>query len=132
MADHAGRQARTNPRDYEAAADQWLNHIDAILKHHQLSNGTGTIILYQIENELAATGSGEFDYMQHHYDTVRSDGTTVPIFHNDKGRNGIWVPASSHVPGTVVGPNDLYAFDGYPGGTCHTNATPGAPSAAPD
>ena len=32
--------------------------------------------------------------MQHLYDKARSDGITVPIFHNDKGRNGIWVPAS--------------------------------------
>ena len=30
------------------------------------------------------------------------------------------------------GPVDLYAFDGYPGGTCRTDATPGAPNAAPD
>ncbi len=127
----AGR-ARTNAADYEAAADDWLSHIDAILKNHQLTNGTGTVILYQIENELASTGSGEFDYMQHLYDKVRSDGITVPIFHNDKGRNGIWVPAGANVPGTVTGPNDLYAFDGYPGGTCHTDATPGSPSAAPD
>jgi beta-galactosidase GanA len=127
----AGR-ARTNAADYMAAADDWLSHIDAILKNHQLSNGTGTVILYQIENELASTGSGEFDYMQHLYDKVRSDGITVPIFHNDKGRNGIWVPAGANVPGTVTGPNDLYAFDGYPGGTCHTDATPGSPSAAPD
>ena len=125
-------KARTNAPDYEAAADDWLTHIDAILEHHQLSNGTGTVILYQIENELANTGSGEFAYMQNLYDTARRDGITVPIFHNDKGRNGIWVPASSDVPGTVTGPNDLYAFDGYPGGTCNTNATPGSPSAAPD
>ena len=125
-------KARTNAADYEAAADDWLTHIDAILKHHQLTNGTGTVILYQIENELAATGSGEFAYMQNLYDTARGDGITVPIFHNDKGRNGIWVPTGSDVPGTVTGPNDLYAFDGYPGGTCNTNATPGSPSAAPD
>ena len=127
----AGR-ARTDASDYEAAADDWLHHIDAILSKHQLTNGTGTVILYQIENELANTGSGEFDYMQNLYNQARSDGITVPIFHNDKGRNGIWVPAGSDVPGTVTGPNDLYAFDGYPGGTCNTNATPGSPSTAPD
>ncbi|HEY1565398.1 MAG TPA: beta-galactosidase, partial [Solirubrobacteraceae bacterium] len=125
-------KARTNAPDYEAAADEWLHHIDAILRNHQLTNGTGTVILYQIENELASTGTGESDYMQNLYDTVRSDGITVPIFHNDKGRNGIWVPADSGVPGTVTGPNDLYAFDGYPGGTCNTDATPGSPSTAPD
>jgi hypothetical protein len=26
-------------------------------RRHQLTNGTGTVILYQIENELASTGS---------------------------------------------------------------------------
>jgi beta-galactosidase GanA len=73
--------------------------------------------------------------MQHLAAKVRADGITVPIFHNDKGRNGLWVPpapAGSSVPGTVQGPVDLYAFDGYPGGTCHTDGTPGSPNAAPD
>jgi hypothetical protein len=70
--------------------------------------------------------------MNHLAAKVRGDGITVPIFHNDKGRNGLWVPASSNVPGTVPGPTDLYAFDGYPGGTCHTDGTPGGPSTAPD
>ena len=124
-------RARTNAPDYEAAADDWLHHIDAILAQHQLTNGTGTVILYQIENELASTGSSEFAYMQNLYDTARSDGITVPIFHNDKGRNGIWVPAGSGVPGTVTGPNDLYAFDGYPGAVC-TTTTPPKPNASPD
>ena len=32
----------------------------------------------------------------------------------------------------MPGPLDLYAFDGYPGGTCHTDGTPGGPSTAPD
>jgi len=56
----------------------------------------------------------------------------VPIFHNDKGRNGFWVPAGAGVAGTVPGPVDLYAFDGYPGGTCHSDNTTGTPSVAPD
>ncbi len=127
----AGR-ARTNAPDYEAAADEWFTQIDGILRNHQLTDGTGTVILYQIENELASTGSSELAYMQHLYSKVRSDGISVPIFHNDKGRNGIWVPAGANVPGTVTGPNDLYAFDGYPGGTCQSDATPGSPSTAPD
>jgi beta-galactosidase GanA len=42
------------------------------------------------------------------------------------------VPAGSGVSGTVTGPVDLYAFDGYPGGTCHSDNTPGGPSVAPD
>ncbi len=61
------------------------------------------MILYQIENELGSAGSSQVNYMNHLAAKVRSDGITVPIFHNDKGRNGLWVPASSNVPGTVPG-----------------------------
>jgi beta-galactosidase GanA len=127
----AGR-ARTDAADYLAATDEWQSHIDAIIARHQLTNGTGTVILYQIENELSATATTQRNYLTHLRDKARADGVTVPIFHNDKGRNGIWVPSSSTVSGTVPGPVDLYAFDGYPGGTCHTDATPGTPSTAPD
>jgi beta-galactosidase GanA len=125
-------RARTAAPDYLAAADDWLHHIDAILARHQLTDGRGTVILYQIENELAATGSTQRDYLANLHDTARADGITVPIFHNDKGRNGTWVPPSSTVPGTVPGPVDLYAFDGYPGGSCHTDGSVGSPNAAPD
>jgi beta-galactosidase GanA len=127
----AGR-ARTDAADYLAATDEWQSRIDPILARHQLTNGTGTVLLYQIENELGSTGTAQRNYMQHLRDKARADGISVPIFHNDKGRNGQWVPASSTVPGTVPGPVDLYAFDGYPGGTCRTDATPGGPSTAPD
>ena len=131
LSTQAGR-ARTDAPDYLAATDQWQGAIDAILARHQVTNGTGSVILYQVENELAATGTSQRNYLQHLYDKARADGISVPIFHNDKGRNGYWVPASSTVPGTVPGPTDLYAFDGYPGGTCHTDGSVGAPSAAPD
>jgi len=127
----AGR-ARSDAPDYLAAMDEWYTHINAILQRHQLTNGTGPVILYEIENELASTGTSQKNYMQHMYDKARADGITVPIFHNDKGRNGIWVPQNSGVPGTVAGPTDMYAFDGYPGGTCHTDGTVGGPSTAPD
>ncbi|MGC9667950.1 beta-galactosidase [Planosporangium sp. 12N6] len=127
----AGR-ARSDAPDYLAAVDEWQTHIDAIIARHQLTDGGGSVILYQIENELAATGTSQYNYLRHLYDTVRADGITVPIFHNDKGRNGFWVPSSSTVPGTVPGPVDLYAFDGYPGGSCRTDGTPGSPNAAPD
>src|SRR5581483_7993655 len=43
-----------NRTDYPAFlsyADQWLTQIDAILARHQLTNGTGTVIAYQVENE---------------------------------------------------------------------------------
>ncbi|HXM55159.1 MAG TPA: beta-galactosidase [Candidatus Dormibacteraeota bacterium] len=127
----AGR-ARTDAPDYLAATDEWQSQIDAIIARHQLTNGTGTVIAYQIENELSSTGTAQRNYMAHLQARARADGITVPIFHNDKGRNGQWVPSGSTVSGTVPGPVDLYAFDGYPGGTCHTDGTVGGPSAAPD
>ena len=131
LATQAGR-ARTDASDYLAATDEWLSRIDAIIARHQLTSGAGTVIAYQIENELSSTGTAQRNYMAHLQAKARADGITVPIFHNDKGRNGFWVPSSSTVSGTVPGPVDLYAFDGYPGGTCHTDGTPGGPSASPD
>ncbi|WP_235190771.1 beta-galactosidase [Amycolatopsis rifamycinica] len=131
LSTQAGR-ARSDAPDYLAAADEWLTAIDAIIARHQYTDGRGPVILYQIENELAATGTAQRNYVAHLYDKARADGITVPVFHNDKGRNGIWVPPGSGVPGTVEGKVDLYAFDGYPGGTCRTDATPGNPNVAPD
>ncbi|HEV8560384.1 MAG TPA: beta-galactosidase [Actinophytocola sp.] len=131
LATQAGR-ARTDAADYLVATDEWQAHIDPIIARHQLTNGTGTVLLYEIENELAATGTAQRNYLTHLRDKARADGITVPIFHNDKGRNGFWVPPSSGVPGTVTGPVDLYAFDGYPGGTCRSDNTPGSPNTAPD
>ena len=128
QADHA----RSDAAGYLAATDEWQSQIDAILARHQLTNGTGTVLLYEIENELASTGSSQLNYLTHLRNKARADGISVPIFHNDKGRNGFWVPASSGVSGTVTGPVDIYAFDGYPGGTCHTDNTPGSPAVAPD
>ncbi len=127
----AGR-ARSDAPDYLAATDEWQAHIDPIIARHQLTSGTGSVILYQIENELSATATTQVNYMNHLFAKARADGVTVPIFHNDKGRNGIWVPDSSTVAGTVPGPVDIYAFDGYPGGSCHTDGTPGNPNTAPD
>jgi beta-galactosidase GanA len=131
LATRAGK-ARTDAAGYLSATDEWQSQIDAILARHQLTSGSGTVLLYQIENELASTGTSQLNYLTHLRDKARADGITVPIFHNDKGRNGFWVPAGSGVAGTVTGPVDLYAFDGYPGGTCHSDNTPGGPSVAPD
>src|SRR4051794_29422322 len=125
--------ARTSNATYMAYVDQYLTAIDAILARHQVTNGTGSVLVYQIENEYAnnvnsATG---IDYMKHLYDKVRADGITVPIFHNDKGRNGYWAPGKFTGNDGLPGPN-LYGFDGYPGGTCSTSGNPGTPATPPD
>jgi len=125
-------RARTDAPEYTAAADEWLTHMNAILSRHQLTDGGGTVIAYQIENELDLTSPSHQRYMQHLHDKVRADGITVPVFHNDKGRNGFWVPKESNVPLTVPGPVDIYAFDGYPGGGCTVDAKVGPLNPAPD
>ena len=104
--------ARTDDPVYLGYADEWLTAIDAILARHQLTDGGGTVLLYQIENEYASyvTSATGINYMAHLYAKVRADGITVPIYHNDKGRNGYWVPGSFPAPDS----NYLYAFDGYP------------------
>jgi Beta-galactosidase len=122
--------ARTNDATYLSYTDQWQTAIDAIIASRQLTNGGGSVIAYEIENEYAAnlTNGIGADYMAHLYAKARADGITVPIFHNDKGRNGFWIPGS--FPGSDS--NYLYAFDGYPGGTCSTSGNPGTPGRPPD
>ena len=107
--------ARTDDPTYLGYADEWLTAINAILARHQLTDGGGTLLLYQIENEYASyvTSATGINYMAHLYAKVRADGITVPIYHNDKGRNGDWVPGSFPAPDS----NYLYAFDGYPSAT---------------
>ncbi len=125
-------RARTDDPDYLAAADEWLTQVNRIIARHQINNGKGTVILHQIENELALTTPAQGRYMDHLYAKARADGITVPLFHNDQGRNGYWVPRGSGVAKTVEGSPDMYAFDGYPGGTCTVSGKVTRGSAAPD
>jgi len=129
-------RARTDDPEYLAASDEWLTRINAIIARHQINGDgkghKGNVILHQIENELALTTPAQRRYMDHLHAKALADGINVPIFHNDQGRNGYWVPEDSKVEKTVAGPNDLYAFDGYPGGTCTVNGQPTRGSAAPD
>ncbi|MCS0601349.1 beta-galactosidase [Streptomyces sp. LP11] len=106
--------ARTDDATYLAHVDEWLTRVDRIVRRHLFTRGTGTVLLYQIENEYdahvkEATGR---DYMSHLYKKVRADGIDVPLFHNDKGRNGYWTPGSFDTGGERGG--WLYGFDGYP------------------
>lgn len=125
-------RSRTDAPEYLQAAEEWFGEINAIIARHQLTDGGGTVIAYQIENELDVVSPAHARYMQRLYDRAREDGITVPIFHNDKGRNGIWTPRESDVPGVIPGPVDIYAFDGYPGGGCNADGTVGRPNVAPD
>ncbi|MBM9504292.1 glycoside hydrolase family 35 protein [Actinacidiphila acididurans] len=112
----AGR-ARTDDPTYLGHVDEWLTAVDAVVAPRQYTNGGGTVLLYQLENEYAShitDGTGA-RYMAHLYGKVRADGIEVPLFHNDKGRNGYWVPGSFSTGGETG--RYLYAFDGYPSPT---------------
>ena len=132
--------ARTNNSTYLGHADEWLTAVNAIVSQYQYTNGGGTVLLYQLENEYSAhltDGIGSA-YMAHLYAKARSDGITVPLFHNDKGRNGDWVPGSFDMDGETG--RYLYAFDGYPSpsstppdwGYFGTGGTTGGSTASPN
>ena len=99
--------ARTNNATYMAYADQYLT---ADRRDHRPPPGDQrhrqVVLLYQIENEYASNATPA-QYMQHLYDKARADGITVPIFHNDKGRNGYWVPGSFTGADGQPGPEPL-------------------------
>jgi beta-galactosidase len=100
---------RSSDPDYIAAADEWLSHIDPIIARHQLTDGTGSVILYQVENEFGDTSAGGVAYMTHLEQKARAHGITVPTFHNNQGLYNNWVPGTAGAP-------DLYAWDSYPQG----------------
>jgi beta-galactosidase GanA len=78
-------RARSAAPDYLAAADEWLSRIDPILARHQLTNGTGTVITYQVENEFYDGSAAAREYMTHLEQKVRADGITVPLVGNNNG-----------------------------------------------
>ena len=136
--------ARTDNATYLAHVDEYLSAVDAVIAPRQYSTGGGTVLLYQLENEYASylSGSTGKNYLAHLYAKVRADGITVPLFHNDKGRNGYWTPDSfptSGPDGTETG-RYLYAFDGYPSpsstppdwGYFGTGGSKGGSTASPD
>jgi beta-galactosidase len=75
-----GRARSTDPQ-YLAAAGEWLGRIDRILARHQVSNGTGPVLLYQVENELYDPNGRA--YMEALSRQVRADGITVPLVGNE-------------------------------------------------
>ncbi|GGJ12529.1 beta-galactosidase [Streptomyces brasiliensis] len=106
--------ARTADPTYLSHVDEWFTAVNRIIRRHLFTEGRGTVLLYQIENEYDAhvtDGTGR-SYMSHLYEKVRRDGIDVPLFHNDKGRNGYWVPGAFDTHGESGG--WLYGFDGYP------------------
>jgi beta-galactosidase GanA len=125
-------EARTDDPVYLAAADEWMGQINAIIARHQVTDGGGSVIAYQLENELGKVEPKHVRQMEHLAARARLDGISVPMFHNAAGRLPDWTPKHSSAAWANQGPTDMYAFDGYPGGTCNVHADPSGPNRAPD
>ena len=125
-------EARTDDPVYLAAVDEWMTQINAIIARHQITTGGGNVIAYQLENELGKVEPKHVRHMEHLAKKARADGISVPFFHNAAGRLPDWTPKNSTAPWANSGPTDMYAFDGYPGGTCDVHADPAGPNKAPD
>ena len=90
---------------YLKLADEWMTQIDRILARHQLTDGRGSVIAYQVENEYYNGSPEGRAYMQHLENKARADGITVPLVgnHNDTFVNG-------------TGAVDISGWDYYPQG----------------
>lgn len=125
-------EARTDDPVYLSAVDEWMTQINAIIARHQASDGGGNVVAYQLENELGKVEPKHVRQMEHLARKARADGITVPFFHNAAGRLPDWAPKNSSAPWANQGPTDIYAFDGYPGGSCDVFANPAGANKAPD
>lgn len=76
---------RTSSPEYLKYSDQWQTQIDRILARHQLTNGTGSVIEYQVENEYYNGSAAGRTYMKHLEDKATADGITVPLVGNNNG-----------------------------------------------
>src|SRR5271166_4879139 len=104
--------ARSTASDYLADALEWLGKIDPIIARHQLTNGTGTVIACQVENEFYNNSTDGETYMQDLEDKMVADGITVPLTGN---HNATFV--------TGLGATDIVGFDNYPQGFNASNPT---------
>ena len=76
---------RTSSPEYLKYSDQWQTRIDRILARHQLTNGTGSVIEYQVENEYYDGSAAGRTYMTHLENKATADGITVPLVGNNNG-----------------------------------------------
>lgn len=76
---------RTTDPENLADAKAWLTAVCGIIARHQITDGGGSVLLYQVENELISETAARSEYLRTLADHVRAQGIT--------GREG-W-----HLPG---------------------------------
>ncbi|OIJ90445.1 hypothetical protein BIV24_18030 [Streptomyces colonosanans] len=96
-------ETRTTDPGWLKYSDEWQTQIDRILARHQLTNGTGTVIQYQVENEFYDSSPDARAYMKHLEDKARADGISVPLVGNNDGTFN-----------SGTGALDVDAVDSYP------------------
>lgn len=106
MTNRAASLRSTDPENF-ADSCAWLSAINQIIAKHQVSDGGGSVFLYQVENELITEDAERSAFLRALSDHVRSTGIAVPLFHNDYNMGGRFADTAKH--GT-----DFYAFDHYP------------------
>ncbi|MFD4338031.1 beta-galactosidase [Streptomyces anulatus] len=105
-----GGDSRTSDPQNLAADLEWLKVVNRLISRHQITDGGGSVIAYQVENEQIDNSAERTDYIERLQASVKADGITVPLFHNDWGDGHGW-----NAPGKPGGSQlDLYAFDTYP------------------
>jgi beta-galactosidase len=79
---HAVRNRSDDPA-YLALADEWMAKMDAVIARHQYSDGRGSVIAYQVENEYyRGDQPGARAYMEHLKTQATAHGVTVPFIGN--------------------------------------------------
>ncbi|WP_206071160.1 beta-galactosidase [Knoellia koreensis] len=106
-----GKNRSADP-DYLRYQDEWMTQVDKIIARHQITNGTGSVIAYQAENEYYNGSAEGRTYMAHLRDKAKVDGITVPIIGN---HNGIFNSGD--------GALDVDGVDSYPQGFNCSNPT---------
>jgi beta-galactosidase GanA len=86
-------------------AYEWMTQIDRRIARHQLTNGTGSVIAYQVENEYYNGSAAGREYMADLERKARADGITVPLTGNNNGTFN-----------SGVGALDVDGPDSYPQG----------------
>jgi len=108
MTNYSGGLRTTDPKVL-AASKAWLHAFNQIASKHLVTKGGGSVLLYQVENELLSDNAARGAFLKSLVAQVKADGIDVPLFHNDYGLGGRFKNTSLY--GT-----DFYAYDKYPVG----------------
>lgn len=106
MTNRAASLRSTDPQNLADSKD-WLSAIGEIISRHQITDGGGSVLMWQIENELIDDDAPRKDFARALAQHVRGIGIDVPLFHNDYGLGGRFRDSADL-------DLDFYAYDHYP------------------